>query len=162
MTEQRRVSRPSTINIEVITGDSAARSFEAKPLPWRARNDLGDEVVQQYLNALNEGMRQIGEGTDAKLIGKLMEAMIDYDKLFTISYPQGSVEYFHELTFTQMMEVLNAALEVNLLGRQRYMIDPNLTAPTQEKTTPSNGASTDGQKTTSSDDSSSPALTLVE
>jgi hypothetical protein len=59
-----------------------------------------------------------------------------------------------------MIEVLGAALDVNDLGRQIYMLDPNLQAPMPEPGNDS-GASEDGQKTTSPDDSSSPELALV-
>ena len=158
MTTVRRTSRPEPIITEVESVDSKMLRFEAVPLPWRERNDFGDEMVQQHLTALNEGIQEIGEGKDAHLVGKRMDAMIDYEKLFKMGYPNGSTEDFQQLTFEQMMEVLSAALDVNLLESQRYMIDPNFNAPNRQNR---DGGSTDGQKTTSTEDSSSPALELV-
>jgi hypothetical protein len=146
VTDERRVSRKEGISIHIERID---KTYTAEPLPWRKRNDFGDEVIQQYLSALNKAIEQGKEG----LVARLMESEIDYEKLSKMAYPMSSPKDIENLSFHEMIEILGAALDVNDLGRQIYMLDPNLPAPTLDSGIDS-GASEDGQKTTSLEDSS--------
>lgn len=152
MTDERRVSRKEGISVHVERID---KTYTAEPLPWRKRNDFGDEVIQQYLSALNKAIEQGKEG----LIARLMESEIDYEKLCKMAFPTSSPKDIENLSFHEVIAILGAALDVNDLSRQMYMLDPNLPAPMPEPGN-DNGANEDGQKTTSLEDSSLQELEL--
>ena len=147
MSDERRVSRKEGISVHIERID---KTYTAEPLPWRKRNDFGDEVIQQYLSALNKAIDEGKEG----LIARLMESEIKYDELVKMGFPGSSPKDVENLSFHEILALLGAALDVNDLSRQMYMLDPNLPAPMLEPGT-DNGANDDGQKTTSQEDSSS-------
>lgn len=113
---------------EPIAIKIGTHSFVAAPLPWRKRNDLGEAIVQSYGKALQQSIFSTGsKDADGNEIIDFHfgEASIDYEAVIKLAYPDGpDMEAFDSLTFGQLVdEVLEAALVVNGLERQRYMLD---------------------------------------
>lgn len=156
MENRRQVHRREPIIIVLDDG----REFEARPLPWLKRNELGNEIVTQGVAKVNEFVRMYVEETDAgKSIPQLemtfIDRLADYPKVLGMAYPQYELTWFDELSFEEVLELLGAALEVNKLEPLRPLIDPN--SPSLIETglnEPSIGVEEDGQKTPSTADSS--------
>lgn len=143
MAEERKhvVSRREPITTTVTLADGREVQFAAREIPrWRARNDFANEVVLQYTAAMNEWLHSVmTEDNEVLLQGQAFEAVIDYGRLFHLAYgnyeqyepqnktviapPPELAKAFEELDFDGMIAVLNAALEINGLERQQYMLD---------------------------------------
>jgi hypothetical protein len=169
MAEERKhvVSRREPITTTVVQADGTEIAFKAHEIPrWRARNDLANEVVHQYTNAMNGWLHSVQVDNDEILLqGDAFEALIEYDKLFLMGYgsydaydpkdkqitppPADLGEAFERLDFAGMIAVLNAALEINGLERQQYMLDRSKKDPDQQ-TLPTSLNDDAGQKMESS------------
>lgn len=159
MSERRQVHRREPIIVELDNG----REFEARPLPWLKRNELGNEIVTQGVEKVNDFVRMYVEETDIgtsipQLEMSFIDRLKDYPKILGMAYPQQPPEDFEDLSFEEIIELLVAALEVNKLDPLRPLIDPNAPSPIEPGGIgPSIGVpEEDGQKTTSTVDSSSP------
>jgi hypothetical protein len=162
MSERRQVHRREPIIIELDGG----REFEARPLPWLKRNELGNEVVSQGVSRVNEFVRMYVEETDVgKVIPQLemtfVDRLSDYPKILRMAYPQYEDSLFDDLSFEEILELIGAALEVNKLEPLRPLIDPNSPSPIETGLSePSIGVvAEDGPKMESTADSSLPVLT---
>jgi hypothetical protein len=172
---ERRVTRrePITVTVELNNGKEAV--FEAKPLPWRKRLDLGDMLAKMYtagFTAELQPLRDPESGAFLGVTGGLFEAAMDYPALFEICYTEWEItddgeivvknppakdvqRNFNSLDFDQIVEVLSANLVVNGLDRIIHLLDPD------RKTPPLTGASASaneettnaGEKTDSATDS---------
>lgn len=158
MDNRRLVHRREPIIIEIDSG----RVFEARPLPWLKRNELGNEIVSQGVAKVNEFVRMYVEETDlGKAVPQLemtfVDRLGDYPKIMGMAYPHEDPSSFDDLSFEELLELIGAALEVNKLDPLRPLIDPNSNSPIEiGLPEPSIGEVTDGLKTTSTPDSSSP------
>lgn len=129
---------PITTTVEV---DDKVLVFQAKPIPrWRARNEFGNTIVALYTKAMNSFVHGYNEGDDFLLTGELFEHAMPYDQLFDWGYgsyddysvdnpkPEPASPALHEqfelLDFDSMVIVLEAALEINGLESNAYMLDP--------------------------------------
>lgn len=151
MEQRRQVTRRDPIIIETSQGE-----FVAKPVPWRMRNDLGDGVIQSYIDSTNEFLGAFKTGPDGKLIGGVFDdKAFDWNAVLALAFPDMDHEVFDKLDIWEMREVLLASLEVNDLESIKHMIDPNSPAPEPmtKNTEVGSGAEPDGQKTISSEDS---------
>lgn len=148
--QTRSVTRREPIVITVDTGGKEPLTFEAHPLPWRKRNDLGELLLQSYSNTLNQLVAgaQSGDGIASMSVG-LFEQGLDYLGLFAIAYPNVKESALDALDFDQMVEVLSAALEVNGFDRLVHMLDPDRKKgpTTGENETPTEATTDAGPKT---------------
>jgi hypothetical protein len=136
----RVVSRRDPITTTVTLADGSTVKFEAREIPrWRGRNDLANAIIQQYAKAMNEWLHSTEIDGEILLEGSAFEEIIEYDRLFHLAYggyenytkekrevtppPQELLDAFERLDYQGMLDVLVAALEVNGLERQAYMLD---------------------------------------
>lgn len=151
--ERVRVASRREPIITVVEVDGKKLKFEAKPISrWRARNDAGNKVVAEYTKAMNAFVHGYNEGDDFLLTGQLFEHAMPYLDLFEAFYPDGPKDDFELLDYDSMIAVLDAALEVNDLQSQAYMLDPRKKEQRLETNSPSSSAD-DGAKMESSADS---------
>lgn len=141
----RVVSRREPIITVVDLGDEKLE-FVAHEIPrWRARNDFGNFIVQKYTEAMNSFVHVEPVGDDFLLRGQLFEKALDYGSMFRWAY--GSYDSytdetpepeppsaellaaFEKLDWDGAIAVLEAALEVNGLEGQQYMLDPRKSVP---------------------------------
>jgi hypothetical protein len=162
MSERRQVHRREPIIVELDGG----REFEARPLPWLKRNELGNEIVTQGVGRVNEFVRMYVEENDVgKVIPQLEMTFIDrlsnYPKILQMAYPQYEATLFDDLSFEEILELIGASLEVNKLEPLRPLIDPNSPSPMETGLPePSIGEVAEvGPRTLSTVDSSSPVST---
>lgn len=165
---RRKVFRRQPIEIELDGG----LELVARPLPWQARNDLGDMVMQAYIGAMNSALQAMQDEPDAapQLSGGLADKFRDPGAVFKAAFPvyaEGEFDLekcqlediqISKLSYVELIECILVALEVNQLDTLRPLIDPNFRVPDQNS---GNGAleTVDvGLKSTSSDNSSAPAL----
>src|SRR5687768_2431977 len=117
--EPRRVTRrePMTMVVELTDGKEVL--FEAHPLPWKQRNDLGDALVMMYSGQLTRLLAQSRdpEGNIVSGEANLWEATIDYPALLLLAYPKQDQKHLDALDFDGLVAVLEMALEVNGLER---------------------------------------------
>lgn len=142
-TKTRR--EPIVVKFEKLT-------FVASPLPWRKRNDLGEAIVKSYGAALQRSLTSTTKDADGNEVidFHFSESGIAYDKIIPLAFPDQNEADFADLPFEVLVdEVLEAALVVNGLERQRYMLDMGkaVVGPSDLAT-----ASDDGPKTESSPD----------
>jgi hypothetical protein len=165
MEERRQVFRRAPIKVEVRD-----RTFEARPLPWLSRNDLGNEIMRQYADTLNSSLRSYvqevkqenGETTEVPGIGialndRLSDPMAVLKMAYTDQFSDNE-EFFQLLDLDEGTEMIKASLEVNRLSDLIPLVDPNFLAPENSGGESSSGTEspTDGtQKMPSSPDSSS-------
>lgn len=158
MSERRQVHRREPILVVMDDG----REFEARPLPWLQRNDLGDEIVTQNARVINEFVKVWVDDTSGipQLEAKFHEKLTDVFAVIAIGYPTEDVTKLSDLTHEELLELIYASLEVNLLEHLRPLVDPNFPTPTMlGGIATSEGTTTQaGQKTESSIDSSSEVL----
>lgn len=161
---ERKTTRrePISITAELANGDE--HKFDAKPLPWRVRNDLGEAINAMYANALNLEIRALtdDDGNVTGLQGSMFEKVMDYPGLFIFAFSEWEIDdageakakkppskadtaAFNQIDFDQMIEVLVAALDVNGLDRLVHLLDP------ERKKAPLTGAS-EPQTETPTDD----------
>lgn len=127
-------------------------TFVAEPLPWRKRNDLGEAIVQSYGAALQQSLASTVTDADGneQIDLHFAEAQIAYDKIIPLAFPGNDAADFADLPFEVLVdEVLEAALVVNGLERQRYMLDMGKAVAGPELSAP---GSDDGPKIESSPD----------
>lgn len=158
MSERRQVHRREPIIVVMDDG----KEFEARPLPWLQRNDLGNEIVTQNARVINEFVKVwVDESSGLpQLEASFHEKLTDIFAVIALAYPTEDVTKLSELTHDELLELVYAALEVNSLTHLRPLVDPNSPTPTMlGGTDTSAGMMTqDGQKTESSTDSSSEDL----
>jgi hypothetical protein len=155
--DERRVKvfRRPPITIELDSG----LELVARPLPWQARNDLGDMIMKDYIQAMNESLQALKKDDDSppELVGGLADKIKHLDEMFKAAFPDVTDEsLLASLTYEQLIACLLAALDVNKLEVLKVLVDPNFHAPVPTSGTP--GAPESGLKVISSPDSSSPAL----
>lgn len=152
---RRRVHRRQPI-ILVLDDD---KEFVARPLPWQARNDLGEEVLQQNVAVTNEAVRLLrDEGGSITVEAKLQESLKDPFEVLRKGYPESNAEDFEGLSFDEIFELIHAALDVNHLDRLWRILDPNWIPPTSnggETSSPGEMLETTGPKIESTEDFSS-------
>ncbi|HET7712989.1 MAG TPA: hypothetical protein VFK94_00055, partial [Patescibacteria group bacterium] len=107
------------------------REFEAHPLPWMKRNDLGNEIMRQYSELLNSSMRAYtSEDTSPQLELYLNDKVQDPIQLIKLGYPSWRDEDFlNDLDYDELLELIFASLEVNRLESLRDLVDPNSNTP---------------------------------
>lgn len=165
--EERVVSRRDPEITSAVLADGRTFAFKAYEIPrWRARNDFGNEVVQQYTKAMNEWVHSVQtEDESIILAAQAFEAVMDYDKLFLMGYgwygdytldnkqitppPADVLDAFEQLDFPTMIAVLVASLKVNGLEQQLYMLDRRSKGQSQPESLPKPSADA-GQKMESS------------
>jgi hypothetical protein len=150
MAERRRVTRHEPITTETRFGD-----LVAEPLPWRQRNDLGDLVIQTYVNSITamQGAFRIDEETGKPVGGTFDDKAIDWDGLLSVAYPNTPKEDIEKLDIYELRTSMCSSLEVNDMSHLGYMVDPNFQSPVEENQTES--PPSDGTKITSLPDSGS-------
>lgn len=138
-----------------ITTSVGRLRFEAKPLPWRKRNELGRVIAENYTKAILAGRMDVHENPDGtqRIDFSFSESAIDYDAILALMYPENKVGEegdFEALDFRDLIDkVMDASLVVNGLERQRHMLDLGKSVLGQE---PSSADGDDGPKTGSSPD----------
>lgn len=136
MAERRQAHRRESIEVEVRD-----RVLEAHPLPWMKRNDLGNEVMRQYSEVLNSQLRAYtdkslvsgpdGEGGFVPQLHLYINDKIqDPESIVQIGYPGVDLEFLHILEYAEILELIYASLDVNLLHDLKDLVDPNALAPT--------------------------------
>lgn len=153
MGERRQVHRREPIEVELDNG----QIFVAKPLPWMQRNDLGNEILRQNTEAVNEAVRLYTdpETNLVQIETKLAEKLKDPISILRMSYPENDVLDYSILEYGELTQLLLVALEVNQLDHLRGLVDPNFQPPMPIGGTPSleEGETETGQKIGSSVDS---------
>lgn len=127
MSERRQAHRREPIEVELDSGDI----FSAVPLPWMARNDFGNEIIRQVTASLNEAVRIYTdpELNIPQLERKLDERLIDMPAILSMGYPQVEADKFADLSWSEIVELIKAALDVNELSKLKRLIDPNSPSP---------------------------------
>lgn len=150
MAENRR----QAVRRESIIVEVRGKDFEAKPLPWLQANELGDEVIKQNADSANHAVEMYVKGDIPQLEASLKRNISDWGKLLVLGYRDNKPEDFVDYDTDELHELGKAILEVNHFEYLLPLIDPNSEPPTQ---TGGNEAAADGdgQKTSSSPDSSS-------
>jgi len=124
---------------EPITTTVGGHTFEAVPLPWRKRNDVGEMLIRSYNDALGKLIAGVtdAEGNVIAIEGALFESLLDYDGLYALMYSprddtgtltgldKKQTAAFEALDFDSMIDVLAAGLTVNGLERMEHMLDPD-------------------------------------
>lgn len=151
MIERRQAVRKVPIEVEV-----RGEVYKAEPLPWLDANELGDEILRQNAEAANSAVRMyVTDNNIPQLELALNRKIQDWQPILDKGYPgQFTPEIVRSLNPDELFELGKAALEVNYLEYLKNLLDPNFQPPTE-----SGGTETslkgDGQKTTSSESSSS-------
>jgi len=98
------------------------------------RNDLGNEVVRQATQSLNEFVKIYTEPelNIPQLEAKLDERLIDPGIVLHMAYPNAKDGEFDDLVYSELIELIFAALDVNGLERLKRTIDPNSLPPTED------------------------------
>ena len=152
MAERRRPHRREPIIVEVRGVD-----WEAHPLPWMDRNDLGDEILKQYSESLNQAFKAMTDpGTNAVQVElKLSDKLLDPHTVVLMAYPQmvDREEDLKQYDWDELRELIYAALEVNHQESLKELVDPNFRTPTEDGGTDSAGRVLDILKRTSGLDS---------
>ena len=129
MGERRQVHRREPI--EVVFDDG--KTYLARPLPWTARNDLGDEILQQNLEAVNEAVKIFVTDVDGtqvpQLSGVMKNKITDWSSVLRKAFPDIEVIEFSSYTNEELAELTIASLEVNGLEHLRDLVDPNSPTP---------------------------------
>lgn len=125
MSERRQAHRQEPIEVEI-----REEVVEARPLPWMQRNDLGNEVIQQYTHMLNSTMRSyINKETGAPEIEMMLnDKLHDPIRVVKLGYPELEVK--SEWEYPEIYELIYASLDVNELAHLKDLVDPNYQTPT--------------------------------
>lgn len=150
MPERRRVVRREPIIIETDNGE-----FEAHPLPWQQRNDLGDLLIQTYVASVSAmvGAIRMDAETGQVAGGHLDDKVFDWAGLLALGFPSVESREFDKLDIFEMRELVKASLEINDLDHLSFMIDPN--SRSQSSAEEAEEATSDGPKIMSTPDSGS-------
>lgn len=133
MAERRRAARREPITVELDSGDE----FEAHPLPWMDRNELGNEILKQYNNLTNLAIQSyVNEQGTPQLSIMLNDKLEDPEAVLKLAYPGVELP---TLTWPEILELIYAACEVNGLEHLRQVIDPNWITPNENGGTNSSG-----------------------
>lgn len=155
MAERRQAHRREPIIVELPSGVE----IEVHPLPWQARNDVGDEIINQSQEITNEAIRVYVDQTSGapQLEMRLNEKLRDPGMIVAMGLP--GVEIPSDTTYSEIHEIIYAILDVNDLEKLRPLVDPNFQTPTTIGGESLSGLESliDGVKTPSSEGSSSEA-----
>jgi hypothetical protein len=149
MADRRQAVRREPIIVEV-----RGKEYAAHPLDWIAAGGLGNEVIQQNTNAVNNAVRQYMDGEIPQLQMALRRKMEDWDTFLRIGYPEAEKGEFEHYDLDECFELGKATLEINHLEYLIELIDPNSPPPTVNGGTETS-AEGDGQKIESTPSSSS-------
>lgn len=155
MPDRRQVHRREPIVVVVMD----ETEFEALPLPWLARNDMGNEILSQSAELTNESLRlYVDPDSQApQLEMKLNEKLSDPIKILLMAYPGKKRADFERLNVWEVTELILASLDANQLENVKPLVDPNYQPPEKNSGKSSSGAEVlDSLKTLSSPGSSSP------
>lgn len=161
MPERRQAFRPEPVELEFSDGFI----LSIGPVPWPKRNDFGNEVIQQYVENLNEAVRAYidTETGTPQLVARMGEKFTDPATLLRLGLLPGAFEQIEkrDLYFQEVVQILLAICDVNDLKKLRPLIDPNLETPTLVggSLSPTVEEGTNSPKIESGPDSSSPELT---
>jgi hypothetical protein len=126
MAERRQATRREPIEIELHDG----RIFTAEPLDWRRAGDLGNEILRQNADSMNELVRMyVTDDNIPQLELKLRQKITDWDALFTLAFPNNKKEDFWQprvLDTDEAAALILASMEVNHLSHLNQLVDPNL------------------------------------
>lgn len=140
MSERRQAHRRETITVVLTTG----KEFEAVPLKWLDRNDLGNEIIRQSQEMLNETMKlYVDAVSGAPQVDMMLDTKLsDFPKVLMMAYPGTKrTDYEGDVYYEDLLELIYAALDVNSLGHLRRLIDPNFPSPEKN-----GGASSSGDQ----------------
>lgn len=152
MAERRQAVRREPIEVEI-----RGKVYTAKPLSWLNANDFGNEIVRQNSDAVNNAVKMYMANEIPQLDAMLQRKLEDWDKVLHMAYPGYERGEFGDYDADELFELGLAALDVNHLEYLRELINPNQSPPTETGgNEPSEAGG--GQKTTSTDTSSSPEL----
>lgn len=126
--ERRQVHRREPIETELDNGEV----FVASPLPWMDRNDLGDAIVREGMDAFNEGINLwMDPKTKAPQIEMIFREKIKVPlPILRMMYPGVEDAKYQGLVKEELVALMLASTEVNGLQHLNYLIDPNLSTPT--------------------------------
>jgi hypothetical protein len=126
MVERRRVAKRESITVEFDDGVT----LEAKPLRWMDRNDLGNEIVGQFIDVTN---LQIKAYTDPEGVPQMQayaqDKLKDPLKILQMGYPDEDESKYSDRTWGEILELILASMDVNGLAHIRNLVDPNSPAP---------------------------------
>lgn len=135
------LTRKEPITVDVTgTGETITIS----PVPWRKRNELGTVIAQEFNNAFEKWKEA------RSFAGP--EAFYDYAPVLRLG-TELSDEQIDSYTEDEIVSICRWIVEQNGLQALLWMLDPEVPAP-QSSLQPS-GETPDGQKTPSTEDSSS-------
>lgn len=158
MDDRRQIHRRTPITLVFDNGSEII----ARPLPWMQRNDLGQEIINQNTEAVNDAVRLMmdEESNLPQLELRLSNKLANPLQVLRVGYPDVESNFYSELSFTDITEALLALLEVNQLEHLKPLVDPNSLPPTESSGTSSSEAGTTeaGPKIESSPNSSSSDL----
>lgn len=162
MAERRQVHRREPIEVQLVSGEVVL----ARPLPWLTRNDLGDLIVKEHTDAINNLTRlfvtsvNVG-GTEVEvpqMEAGFQQKIRNWTPILQMAYPdQLDLEKLGTLLFDECVELTLASLEINHLEQLKDLVDPNSQSPMIPGgiSSPEAVGEEAGPKTTSSVDSSS-------
>lgn len=148
MVERRRAHRREPIEVEIRD-----RVLEARPLPWMERNDVGNEIVQQYTTLFNSTLRAItGEKDGSQTVEvsmSLNDRISDPVKIVQMMYREQveDNEWLYDLDYEELLELIYAGLDANRLESIRELVDPNFVTPTSNGGNDSSGTENQTQDT---------------
>jgi hypothetical protein len=156
MSERRQAHRRESIIVTLTNG----REFVASPLKWLDRNSLGNEILNQSQQMVNESMRLYVDAVNgAPQVEMMLDTKLtDFPKVLMMAYPGTKrTDYEGEVYYEDFLELVYAALEVNSLDHLKRLVDPNFPSPEKNGGQNSSGepAIQDIQKSQSTSDSSS-------
>lgn len=128
MPERRQAFRQEPIEVDLGNG----RVISVGPLLWEDRNRLGDEIVHQHTEELNEALKIFVEEDQApRLEARLGNKLKDPFAVLRIGLDEKEYEKVvdKKLYPNQLTQLLVTALEVNELGHLKPLVDPNSQTP---------------------------------
>lgn len=130
MPERRQAFRREPIEVEL----DPETSVLVAPIPWEQRNDFGNEIIRQHVEAINEAVRVYIDPSSGipQLEAKLTDKFTDPASLLSLGLLSGVWDSLkgQPLYYNQITELLIAICEVNQLDQLRPLVDPNSTTPT--------------------------------
>lgn len=123
----RRITRQDPITVVVDIGDGKELSLTAVPLPWRKRNDLADLILNSSNQAFNNLVAIASGDADVPttMNTSFYDSQMDYAGILVFCYPDVKQDDLDQLSFDQIIEVIDAALHLNGLDRLGYLVDPD-------------------------------------
>jgi hypothetical protein len=128
MGERRQAHRRETITVALVNG----KEFVAEPLHWMERNDLGNEILRQSQEMVNESMRlYVDAASGAPQVELMLDTKLnDFPKILMMAYPGTKrQDYEGNIYYEDFLELIYAALDVNSLTHLRRLVDPNFQSP---------------------------------